>query len=201
MASAVVSCTISTIPAPAGAQHETRHLRRSEPSMSVKPSTCTLKLPRTQLASPMVGQLRKRWQDSLSTSRRCSRNHGTRAALGSETPSLETVASEEGFNKGMAAAGDGVHVICWVASWCRKCIYLKPKLAKLLTEFEGVPAMFVDVNEVPGAVVKKGAIKKLPTVQIWRGDSIQRTIIGGQKGSVVVEELKEALNEVIAETK
>ena len=31
-------------------------------------------------------------------------------------------------------AGDGVHVICWVASWCRKCIYLKPKLATMLKE-------------------------------------------------------------------
>ena len=42
--------------------------------------------------------------------------------------------TEDEFFANVAAAGEGVHVICWVATWCRKCIYLKPKLKKILDE-------------------------------------------------------------------
>eukprot|EP00959_Pyramimonas_sp_CCMP1952_P299551 6265273-Pyramimonas_sp.AAC.1 len=35
-----------------------------------------------------------------------------------------------------------------------------------LTRARGIPTMFVDVNEVPSNVIKKGEIKKLPTVQV-----------------------------------
>ncbi|KAI5021862.1 hypothetical protein ZWY2020_058592 [Hordeum vulgare] len=50
-------------------------------------------------------------------------------------------------------------IIDWMASWCRKCIYLKPKMEKIAGEF---PGLFVDVNKVPHAVVKR----KMPTIQV-----------------------------------
>uniref|UniRef100_A0ACD5ZF88 Uncharacterized protein n=1 Tax=Avena sativa TaxID=4498 RepID=A0ACD5ZF88_AVESA len=49
-------------------------------------------------------------------------------------------------------------IIDWMASWCRKCIYLKPKLEKIAGEYPGVRFYFVDVNKVPSAVVKRGNI-------------------------------------------
>uniref|UniRef100_A0A453PNR5 Thioredoxin domain-containing protein n=1 Tax=Aegilops tauschii subsp. strangulata TaxID=200361 RepID=A0A453PNR5_AEGTS len=49
-------------------------------------------------------------------------------------------------------------VLTRMASWCRKCIYLKPKLEKIAGEFPGVMFYFVDVNKVPQAVVKRGNI-------------------------------------------
>jgi hypothetical protein len=45
------------------------------------------------------------------------------------------VKSEEEFFNNVAAAGEGVHIICWVAAWCRKCVYLKPKLKKCLDAY------------------------------------------------------------------
>ncbi|CAN1133695.1 Thioredoxin-like 3-1, chloroplastic [Linum perenne] len=50
-------------------------------------------------------------------------------------------------------------VIDWMASWCRKCIYLKPKLEKLAAEFDTRAKFYcVDVNKVPQALVKRGNI-------------------------------------------
>ncbi|XP_025798570.1 thioredoxin-like 3-1, chloroplastic isoform X1 [Panicum hallii] len=49
-------------------------------------------------------------------------------------------------------------IIDWMASWCRKCIYLKPRLEKIAGEYPGVRFYFVDVNKVPQAVVKRGNI-------------------------------------------
>ena len=47
-----------------------------------------------------------------------------------------------------------------MAKWCRKCIYLKPKLQKLFQEeFPGVPLVFIDVNAVPGTLVTGNGIR------------------------------------------
>ena len=53
-----------------------------------------------------------------------------------------------------------VVVVDWMAKWCRKCIYLKPKLQKLFQEeFPGVPLVFIDVNAVPGSLVTGNGIR------------------------------------------
>lgn len=50
-------------------------------------------------------------------------------------------------------------IVDWMAAWCRKCIYLKPKLEKLAAEFyPRIKFYFVDVNKVPQALVKRGKI-------------------------------------------
>jgi thiol-disulfide isomerase/thioredoxin len=47
-----------------------------------------------------------------------------------------------------------------MAKWCRKCIYLKPKLQKLFKEeFPDVPLVFIDVNAVPGNLVIGNGIR------------------------------------------
>ncbi|MQL74953.1 hypothetical protein Taro_007324 [Colocasia esculenta] len=50
-------------------------------------------------------------------------------------------------------------VIEWMASWCRKCIYLKPKLEKLAAEYyHRLKFYYVDVNKVSQTLVKRGNI-------------------------------------------
>ena len=54
-----------------------------------------------------------------------------------------------------------------MAKWCRKCIYLKPKLQKLFQEeFPGVPLVFIDVNAVPGSLVTGNGIRVSVTPSI-----------------------------------
>ncbi|KAG8646864.1 hypothetical protein MANES_09G036900v8 [Manihot esculenta] len=58
-------------------------------------------------------------------------------------------------------------LIDWMAAWCRKCIYLKPKLEKLAAEYDTkIKFYFVDVNKVPQSLVKRGNISKMPTIQV-----------------------------------
>jgi thiol-disulfide isomerase/thioredoxin len=46
-----------------------------------------------------------------------------------------------------------------MAAWCRKCIYLKPKLEKLAAEFHPhIQFYCVDVNAVPSALVKRAGV-------------------------------------------
>ncbi|XVE96130.1 hypothetical protein REPUB_Repub02eG0194900 [Reevesia pubescens] len=58
-------------------------------------------------------------------------------------------------------------LIDWMAAWCRKCIYLRPKLEKLAAEYDTkIKFYYVDVNKVPQGLVKRGNISKMPTIQV-----------------------------------
>ncbi|KAK8934259.1 hypothetical protein KSP39_PZI014611 [Platanthera zijinensis] len=85
-------------------------------------------------------------------------------------------------------------IIDWVASWCRKCIYLKPKLEKLAAEYHPrVKFYFVDVNKVSQALVKRGNVSKMPTIQLWKDGEWKAEVIGGHKAWLVIEEVREMI--------
>ncbi|GJM87011.1 hypothetical protein PR202_ga02921 [Eleusine coracana subsp. coracana] len=77
-------------------------------------------------------------------------------------------------------------IIDWMASWCRKCIYLKPRLEKIAGEYPGVRFYFVDVNKVPQAV-------KMPTIQLWKDGEWAEEVIGGHKAWLVMDEVREMI--------
>nr|CAD1827153.1 unnamed protein product [Ananas comosus var. bracteatus] len=91
-------------------------------------------------------------------------------------------------------------VIDWMAAWCRKCIYLKPKLEKLAAEFyPRVKFYVVDVNKVPQALVKRGnisrifALKCACNLQIWKDGEWKDEVIGGHKAWLVIDEVREMI--------
>ncbi|XP_020270450.1 thioredoxin-like 3-1, chloroplastic [Asparagus officinalis] len=85
-------------------------------------------------------------------------------------------------------------LIDWMASWCRKCIYLKPKLEKLAAEYHPrIKFYFVDVNKVSQALVKRGNISKMPTIQIWKDGEWKDEVIGGHKAWLVMDEVREMI--------
>ncbi|KAL9233033.1 hypothetical protein vseg_008076 [Gypsophila vaccaria] len=89
-------------------------------------------------------------------------------------------------------------LIDWMANWCRKCIYLKPKLEKLAAEFDTKIKFYcVDVNNVPQALVKRGNISKMPTIQLWKDGEMKAEVIGGHKAWLVMEEVRQMIQEYI----
>ncbi|KAL7138618.1 hypothetical protein ABFS83_10G175900 [Erythranthe nasuta] len=89
-------------------------------------------------------------------------------------------------------------VIDWMAAWCRKCIYLKPKVEKLAAEYDTKLKFYcVDVNSVPQALVKRGNISKMPTIQIWKDGEMKAEVIGGHKAWLVIEEIREMIQQFL----
>ncbi|KAK7285466.1 hypothetical protein RJT34_20239 [Clitoria ternatea] len=85
-------------------------------------------------------------------------------------------------------------LIDWMATWCRKCIYLKPKLEKLGAEYhDKIKFYYVDVNKVPQTLVKRGNISKMPTIQLWKDGEMKAEVIGGHKAWLVIEEVREMI--------
>eukprot|EP00899_Mesostigma_viride_P007635 jgi/Mesvir1/16873/Mv15757-RA.1 len=82
-----------------------------------------------------------------------------------------------------------------MALWCRKCIYLKPKLEKLAAEeYPHVPFYCVDVNAVPAKVSRELGGIQMPTIQLWMGKEKKEELIAGEKGFVVMDKVREMLH-------
>lgn len=108
---------------------------------------------------------------------------------------MEVVSSEEELDailEESEAEGKGV-VIDWMAQWCRKCIYLKPKIEKLAEDFTDIRWCVVDVNAVPSSLVKRAHVTKMPTIQLWRHKKWQAEVIGGHKAWQVLDEIRAML--------
>ncbi|KAG0580626.1 hypothetical protein KC19_4G187900 [Ceratodon purpureus] len=85
-------------------------------------------------------------------------------------------------------------IIDWMAAWCRKCIYLKPKLEKLAAEYDpDIKFYFVDVNTVPSTLVSRAGVTKMPTIQLWKNKEKAGEIIGGDQGWLVMDKIREML--------
>ncbi|XP_076924267.1 thioredoxin-like 3-1, chloroplastic [Bidens hawaiensis] len=83
-------------------------------------------------------------------------------------------------------------IIDWMAAWCRKCIYLKPKLEKLAAEYDIKLKFYcVDVNNVPQALAKRG------NISLWKDGEMKSEVIGGGKASLVIEEVREMIQNFV----
>ncbi|CAN1339373.1 Thioredoxin-like 3-2, chloroplastic [Linum perenne] len=85
-------------------------------------------------------------------------------------------------------------IVVWMANWCRKCIYLKPKLERLAADYHPSLRFYcVDVNNVPHKLVARAGVTKMPTIQLWRDGEKQGEVIGGHKAYQVINEVREMI--------
>ncbi|KAK8944892.1 hypothetical protein KSP39_PZI008209 [Platanthera zijinensis] len=109
---------------------------------------------------------------------------------------LLPISSEEQFDSIIAKAQllEESLIILWMANWCRKCIYLKPKLEKLATDYyPRIRFYCVDVNSVPQKLVNRAGVTKMPTIQLWRGSEKESEVIGGHEAWLVVNEVRKMI--------
>ncbi|XP_031257365.1 thioredoxin-like 3-2, chloroplastic isoform X2 [Pistacia vera] len=74
---------------------------------------------------------------------------------------LARISSESQFDRVIAEAQqlEESVIIVWMATWCRKCIYLKPKLEKLAADYyPRLRFYYVDVNTIPHKLVARAGV-------------------------------------------
>ncbi|KAH7547867.1 hypothetical protein JRO89_XS14G0030100 [Xanthoceras sorbifolium] len=105
---------------------------------------------------------------------------------------LQPINSETQFDRVVAEVQQPEEpvIIVWMASWCRKCIYLKPKLEKLAADYyPRLRFYYVDVNTVPHVLVARAGVTKMPTIQLWKHGKKQDEVIGGHKAYLVIKDV------------
>ncbi|KAL8231953.1 hypothetical protein R6Q57_001731 [Mikania cordata] len=111
---------------------------------------------------------------------------------------LKPILNESQFDQVIAGAQliEEPVVILWMANWCRKCIYLKPKLEKLAANYHPrVKFYCIDVNNVPYQLVARAGVTKMPTIQLWKDAKKQAEVIGGHKAYLVANEVREMIDD------
>ncbi|XP_076919795.1 thioredoxin-like 3-2, chloroplastic isoform X2 [Bidens hawaiensis] len=107
---------------------------------------------------------------------------------------LKPVLNESQFDR-VVSEGESV-VVLWMANWCRKCIYLKPKLEKLAANYHPrVKFYCIDVNNVPYQLVARAGVTKMPTIQLWKNGKKQAEVIGGHKAYLVANEVRDMIDD------
>ncbi|XP_010932478.2 thioredoxin-like 3-1, chloroplastic [Elaeis guineensis] len=121
---------------------------------------------------------------------------GQQAASRPTSIEMEAIGGEEELDEILRRSQERSQpiVIDWMAAWCRKCIYLKPKLEKVAAEYHPrVKFYYVDVNKVSQDLVKRGNISKMPTIQLWKDGELKAEVIGGHKAWLVMDEVREMI--------
>ena len=89
-----------------------------------------------------------------------------------------------------------------MARWCRKCIYVKPRIATLLKDkFPQVPLAFVDVNAVPAGVVSGAGVTKMPTVVLYVRGEIAESYVAGESATAAVLRVEEMVKRGLEQAK
>ncbi|WJX10977.1 Thioredoxin-like 3-2, chloroplastic [Trifolium repens] len=67
--------------------------------------------------------------------------------------------------------------VLWIANWCIKCIYLKPKLEKLAVDYYPRLQFYsVDVNAVSHKLIARAGVTKMPTIQYNYGKTTRNKL-------------------------
>ncbi|KAJ1694658.1 hypothetical protein LUZ63_011356 [Rhynchospora breviuscula] len=110
---------------------------------------------------------------------------------------LVRITCEQQFDEVLAEAEKRQEsiIVLWMANWCRKCIYLNPKLEKLAAEYyPRVRFYCIDVNLVPQSLVNRAGVTKMPTIQLWINSKIQGEVIGNHTAWLVIEDIKRMID-------
>jgi len=97
------------------------------------------------------------------------------------------VSSEEEFDKCIRDAGSTPVCIMFAAGYCRKCMAMKPKFARIAQGYENnivFLKVFIDKGGVP-EIKKRANVVAVPTFQMWQdGDMVEKYVAGQSLGAV-----------------
>lgn len=104
---------------------------------------------------------------------------------------VHDVTTPEQFDRLLQVATEhnALLVADFMARWCRKCLYLLPKLKKLGLEFSNVYYCSINVNAV-NRLPRQFEITKLPTFIFFKKGERVGTIIGGAAPPKVASTLR-----------
>jgi thiol-disulfide isomerase/thioredoxin len=149
-------------------------------SSSRATSFSTTKLKKNSSASRRAAKKRKIGSNSATT---------TALTMGAdEKRTIGQLETEDAFIK--VINSEGIHVVEFVAGWCRKCKTLNGKMEYFAVEHPEISFDKIDVNMVPQEFIKSQNVTKMPTVKIFvSGKSVYEKV-----GFETVREILEELN-------
>lgn len=107
---------------------------------------------------------------------------------------VHDIRTPEQFDQLIAASerADALLVADFMASWCRKCLYLLPRLRRASEAHPHVFFAKIDVNKV-ARLPRQFGVQKMPTFVCVRQGERVATLVGAADARVVAEQLEKLI--------
>jgi len=100
--------------------------------------------------------------------------------------------TDDTFDAEVLKSGKPVLVDFW-APWCGPCLQVAPVLAEIDAEHDEITVVKVNIDENPKIASSYG-ITSIPTLNVYSGGELVKSIVGAKPKPLLVRELSEWLS-------
>lgn len=111
-----------------------------------------------------------------------------------EKRTIGQLETEDAFIK--VINSEGIHVVEFIAGWCRKCKTLNGKMEYFAVEHPEISFDKIDVNMVPQEFIKSQNVTKMPTVKIFVSGKSVYEKVGFETVREILDELSFRLKQL-----
>ncbi|MEU2654223.1 thioredoxin [Streptomyces sp. NPDC007325] len=102
--------------------------------------------------------------------------------------------TDDSFEKDVLKSDKPVLVDFW-AAWCGPCRQIAPSLEAIANEHgEQIEVVKLNIDENPATAAKYG-VMSIPTLNVYQGGEVVKTIVGAKPKAAIVRDLEPFLGE------
>ncbi|GAA3373259.1 thioredoxin [Streptomyces sannanensis] len=105
---------------------------------------------------------------------------------------LKTVTDAD-FDEAVLKSEKPVLVDFW-AEWCGPCRMIAPSLEAIAAEHDEIEIVKLNIDQNPATAAKYG-VMSIPTLNVYQGGEVVKTIVGAKPKAAIVRDLADFLDE------